>query len=140
MPFAPFLPRSYCTYVGNPRVPIAATIRVFPPPTSLSSRPVTSWRCVLKLLVKHGPVQFVPPSYEKYRPCLVPATTLLLLFGSTRTLPTALYCGNCPAGSTYAMPNTSAPSTVQVAPALVDLRIPWLPRVNEPKFRSPVPA
>ena len=28
----------------------------------------------------------------------MPATTLLLLFGSTRTLPTALYCGNCPGG------------------------------------------
>src|SRR5437667_2148550 len=124
MPFAPFFPRSYCTNVGNPRVPIAAMIRVLPPPASLSSRPVTSCRCVLKLLVKHGPVQFVPPSYEKYSPCFVPATTLLLLFGSTRTLPTALYCGNCPGGSLYIMPNTSAPSTVQVPPASVDFKIP----------------
>src|SRR6476659_10912067 len=100
MPFAPFLPRSYCTVVGNPRVPIAAMIRVLPPPMLLSSRPVTSWRCVLKALVKHGPLQLAPPSYEKNRPCLVPATTLLLLFGSTRTFPTALYCGYCPGGST----------------------------------------
>src|SRR5919201_7172693 len=100
---------------------MAATILVFPPPKSLSSRPVTSCLCVRKLLVKHGPVQLTPPSYEKYRPCFVPATTLLLLFGSTRTLPTALYCGNCPGGSVYIIPNTSAPSTVQVAPASVDL-------------------
>src|SRR3954447_1038187 len=124
MPFAPFLPRSYCTYVGNPRVPIAATILVLPPPRSVSSSPVTSCRCVLKLLVKHGPDQFVPPSYEKYRPCFVPATTLLPLFGSTRTLPTALYCGNSPAGSGSAAPNTSGASTLQVAPASVDLRMP----------------
>src|SRR3712207_7050686 len=55
-----------------------------------SSRPVMSWRCVLKEFVRHGPVQFVPPSFETYRPSFVPATTLLLLFGSTRTLPTAL--------------------------------------------------
>src|SRR6266513_451461 len=99
MPFAPFLPRSYCTYVGNPRVPIATTIRVMPPPISLSSRPVTSCRCVVKLLVKQGALQLVPPSYEKYRPCFVPATTLLLSLGSTRTFPTALYCGNSPGGS-----------------------------------------
>ena len=44
---------------------------------------------------------------------MVPATTFLLLFGSTRTLPTAWYCGNWPAGSVYAGPKTSAPSTVQ---------------------------
>src|SRR6266404_1851507 len=99
---------------------MAAMIRVFPPPMLLSSSPVTSWRWVLKVFVKHGPLQLAPPSYEKKRPCLVPATTLLLLFGSTRTLPTALYCGNCPEGSTYAMPNTFAPSTVQLAPALID--------------------
>src|SRR4030095_8502708 len=99
MPFAPFFPKSYCTNVGNPRVPIAATIRVLPPPRSLSSKPGTSCRCVLKVLVKHGPLQFVPPSYEKYNPFFVPASTLLLLFGSTRTLPTALYCGHSPGGS-----------------------------------------
>src|SRR6266478_3611105 len=140
MPFAPFLPRSYCTYVGNPRVPIAAIIRVVPPPKSLSSRPVTSCRCVLKLLVKHGPDQLVPPSYEKYRPVFVPATTLLPLLGSTRTLPTALYCGNWPAGSGRPGPNTLDPSSVQLVPALVDLSMPWLPMEKEPKFRSPVPA
>jgi hypothetical protein len=65
-------------------------------------------------------------------PRFVPAITLLLEFGSTRTLPTASYCGNWPAGSGYAIPKTLAPSSVQVAPAFVDLRIPWLPIENEP--------
>src|SRR5439155_23434335 len=112
-----------------------AIIRVLPPPRSLSSRPVTSCRCVLKLLVKHGPAQVVPPSYEKYRPCFVPATTLLLSLGSTRTLPTALYCGNSPGGSLYIIPNTSAPSSVHVAPAPLDFRIPSLPREKAPNFK-----
>src|ERR1700687_2981406 len=102
------------------------------PPTSVSSRPVISWRMVLKLFVMHGPVQLFPPSYEKYNPVLVPATTLLLLRGSTRTLPTALYCGNFPVSSGRAGPNTSAPNNFQVAPASVDFKTPWLPIENEP--------
>ena len=65
-------------------------------------------------------------------PFFVPARTFWLSFGSTRTLPTASYCGNSPAGSVYAGPNTSAPSTVQCAPASVDLRMPWLPMEKEP--------
>ncbi len=32
-------------------------------------------------------------------PFFVPAMTFWLSFGSTRTLPTASYCGNWPAGS-----------------------------------------
>src|SRR5262245_26824995 len=107
-------------------------MRVTPPPMFDSSRPVMSWRMVLKALVRQGPVQFAPPSYEKYSPSFVPATTRLLLFGSTRTLPTALYCGNCPAGSGNAGPNTVGARTVQFAPASVDLRMPWLPMGNEP--------
>ncbi len=91
-----------------------------------------SCRCPLKPFVRQGPVQSVPPLYETKTPFLVPATTRAELFGSTRTLPTASYCGNWPAGSTYAGPNTSSPSTVQVAPASVDLRMPWLPIENEP--------
>src|SRR6185436_20756788 len=102
------------------------------PPMLVSSRPVMSWRIEEKLLVKHGPVQFVPPSYERYRPVLVPATTLLLLFGSTRTLPTAWYCGNCPTGTGSAAPKTLDPTTVQLSPPSVDFRIPWLPIENEP--------
>ena len=91
-----------------------------------------SWRWLLKPFVRQGPVQLVPPLYETNTPFLVPATTRLELFGSTRTLPTASYCGNCPAGSVYAGPNTSSPSTVQCAPASVDLRMPWLPIEKEP--------
>ena len=37
-------------------------------------------------------------------PFLVPATTLLLSFGSTRTLPTASYCGNWPGGCVVRRP------------------------------------
>ena len=39
-----------------------------------------------------------PASYEKKTPVFVPATILLLLFGSTRTFVTAWYCGYVPAG------------------------------------------
>ena len=31
-------------------------------------------------------------------------------------------------------------AAIQVAPASVDFRMPWLPIEKEPKFRSPVPA
>jgi hypothetical protein len=55
-----------------------------------------SWRCALKLFVRHGPVQFSPASYEKKSPIFVPATMLLLLFGSTLILLIAWYCGNVP--------------------------------------------
>src|SRR6185436_20263117 len=114
------------------RTPTAARMRVMPPPMFVNSRAVMSWRCVGKLFVIHGPVQLVPPSYEKYRPVLVPATTLLLLFGSTRTFPTAWYCGNCPTGTGSAAPKTLDPTTVQLSPPSVDFRIPWLPIENEP--------
>src|SRR3954466_11308525 len=97
------------------------------PPTFVSSRPVMSWRWLVNAFVVQGPFQFWPPSYEKKRPFFVPATTLLLLFGSTRTLPTASYCGNCPAGSPYHGPKTLAPSTVPCAPPSVDFRLPFLP-------------
>ena len=97
-PLAPFWSRSYWTVVAKPRTPTAATIRV-PPPMSDSSRPVMSWRWVGKVLVEHGPVQSVPPLYETKTPFFVPAMTFWLEFGSTRTLPTASYCGNWPAGS-----------------------------------------
>src|ERR1041385_5619776 len=88
MPFAPFWLRLYCTVVANPRTPTAARMRVTPPPMFVSSSAVMSWRMVVKVLVRQGPVQFAPPSYERYKPSFVPATTLLLLFGSTRTFTT----------------------------------------------------
>jgi hypothetical protein len=47
-------------------------------------------------------------------------------------LPTALYCGNWPAGSGSAAPKTDAPSTVHVLPPSVDFRIPWLPIEKDP--------
>jgi hypothetical protein len=47
--------------VAKPRTPTAATIRVFVP-VSVKVRPVMSWRCVLKPLAVHGPLQLVPPS------------------------------------------------------------------------------
>ena len=61
MPFAPFWSRLNWTVVAKPRTPTAAMMRVLLP-MLISSRPVMSWRCVLKLLVVQGPVQFVPPS------------------------------------------------------------------------------
>ena len=47
---------------------------------------------------------------------------------------------NCRSAQSNSRPKTVAPRTVQVLPPSVDLRMPWLPIENDPKFRSPVPA
>ena len=60
-PLAPLRFKSGCTGVSKPRVPMATMISVLAP-TSRISRPVVSWRCAVKPLVRHGPVQFSPPS------------------------------------------------------------------------------
>src|SRR5436305_4037509 len=123
MPFAPLLPRSYWTGVATPRVPTAARMRVTPPRMFDSTSAVMSWRWVLYESGAHGPLQLVPPSYDKKSPFFVPTTTLLESFGSTAILPTASYCANWPAGSVYDGEKTVEPSTFHVAPPSVDLRL-----------------
>src|SRR4051812_34161163 len=98
MPLAPFSARSYCTVELNALLPMAAYISVLLP-LLLTSKPVTSWRWPAKASGRHGPLQVSPPLYDRYSPVLVPATRLLLLRGSTATLPMAWYWGNRPAGS-----------------------------------------
>src|SRR6266545_7841730 len=94
-----------------------------------------------KPLVRQGPDQLTPASYEKNRPVFVPTTTFLLLFGSTRTFETAWYCGQVPPlAAGYAGVKTFAPSVCHEFPASVLLSTPALPKAKEPKLISPVAA
>src|ERR1044072_2464892 len=105
-----------------------AAYRSVPVVLFLRRRPVISWPCWVCGLVRQGPLQDVPASYEMKTPSREPTMRLLLLRGLTRTLSAARYCENGPSGR-----------RAQVAPWSVLLKIP-APPYRYPYPISPVPA
>ena len=91
-----------------------------------------SWRCVENALVRQGPVQFVPPSYERKRPFFVPATTLLRVVRVDAHLADRVVLRELAGGLGVGRAEDARAEHGPVAPPSVDLRMPWLPIEKEP--------
>ena len=91
-----------------------------------------SWRCVVKLFVRHGPVQFAPPSYEKIESGLRAGDDVVAVVRIDAHLADGLVLRELARRLREGGAEDVGAEHGPVAPASVDFRMPWLPMEKEP--------